>query len=226
MAKKKRIQRSKEDLKLELCDQISLLQHACERYDSGLEAIGKHIALSLRVLLYHHGQSRALLEQLGLRNAKYYDSAGPINPKNLLSECNLIILHASATGGRYIPQVTAGGGPFPPKKVTLERWWNEPVLKDQQGRMFNRCELILNVADTDGGAHVDPELEEVYMDLSRNNSLGWVFGNGNIEKAFEGRAELACMRQIAHELLMTLRDVFPDMFRSYPTSDSIQNAAP
>lgn len=225
MAKKKRIQRSRDDLKQELRDQITLLQHSCERYDSGLEAIGKHISLSLRVLLHHHGQSRALLEQLGLRNAKYYDTAGPINPKNLLSECNLIIMHASATGGRYIPQVTAGGGPFPPRKVTLVEWWNEPVLKDQQGRVFNRRELILNVADTDGGAHVDPELEEAYMDLSRNNSLGWIFGNGNIEKAFEGRAELVCMRQIAHELLMTLRDVFPEMFRSDPTSGGSSQAA-
>jgi hypothetical protein len=86
------------------------------------------------------------------------------------------------------------------------------VLKDNQGRLFNRRELILNVANTDGGAHVDPELEEAYMDLSRNNSLAWVFADRNVEKAFEGRPELACMRQIAHELLITLRESYPDLF--------------
>lgn len=211
MAKRKRVQRSKDDLKKELKEQISLLQSACERFDSGLEAIGKHIALSLRVLLHHHGQSRSLLEQLGLRDVKYYDTAGPINPKNLLSECNLVAFQLSDSGGRYIPLAATGGGPFI-RKIGLVEWWNEPVLKDQQGRVFNRRELILNVADTDGGAHVDPELEEAYMDLSRNNSLGWLFGDGKIEKALEGRAELACMRQIAHELLMTLKEIYPEMF--------------
>jgi len=75
--------------------------------------------------------------------------------------------------------------------IPFVQWWNDPVLKDQQGRTFNRRELILNVADTDGGAHVDPELDEKYMELSRKNSLGWIFTRANIQKAFRG-PELAC----------------------------------
>ena len=80
------------------------------------------------------------------------------------------------------------------------------MLKAQQGKTFCRRDLILNVADTDGGAHVDPYLDEAYMGLSRKNSLGWIFFNGNIEEAFRGRPELACMRQIAEEVLITLRE--------------------
>lgn len=52
---KKRVARSRADLEQELTDQISLLKNACQSYDSGLEAIGKHIALVLRVLFHHRG---------------------------------------------------------------------------------------------------------------------------------------------------------------------------
>ena len=69
---------------------------------------------------------------------------------------------------------------------------------------------MLNVADTDGGAHVDPELEEAYMAISRENSLGWFFGDGNTTSAVERRPEQACMRQIAHEVLSTIHQFVPE----------------
>lgn len=212
MARKNRAKRPKGDLERELREQLQLLQRACSDFDRGFEAVGKHIALSLRVLLHHHGQSRALLEQLGLRQIRFYDSAGSINPNNLLTECKLIVLRLSADGGKYEPQVAAGDPPRPPTKIPFVKWWNDPVLKDNENRLFNRRDLVQNVADTDGGAHVDPELDEAYLALSRENSLGWIFGDGNIERALNGRPELACMRQIAHEVLLTLREKAPQYF--------------
>ncbi len=207
-----RAKRSKGELETELREQMRLLQHACADFDKGFEAIGRHIALSLRVLLHHHGQSQALLEQLGLRNIEFYDSAGPINPNNMCTECNLIVLTMSAKGGKYQPLVATGAAPWEPKKIPFADWWNEPVLKDNKGQLFNRRELIQHVSDTDGGAHVDPELDNAYMALSRSNSLGWVFGDGNIERAFEGRPELVCIRQIAHEVILTLKEKAPQYF--------------
>jgi hypothetical protein len=199
-----RLSRPKEDLKAELREQLLLLRHACESYDRGFEAIAKHIAISLRVLLHHRGQSRALLDQLGLRQGRFFDSAGPLSSGNLLPECNLVGGQMDASGARYMPMVRLGGGPTPPKLVPFVEWWNSPVLKDNRQNRFSRRELVLNVADADGGGHVDPTLDQAYLNISRQNGLGWVFTRGNFEAAFAGRAELACMRQIAHELLLTL----------------------
>jgi len=207
VAKKKRVSRSNEDLKQELKDQISLLQNACNSFDKGLDAIGKHIALILRVLLHHKGQSRSLLEQLNLRDKRFFDSAGPLNANNLLTECNLVRCSVSHDGAKYIPM---GEPPISPKKVKFVDWWGNPVLKDNKKRTYCRRELVENVADTDGGAHVDPDLEEAYMDLSRNNSLGWLLSDGDISEAFGGRPELACMRQIAYEVLLTLQENAPE----------------
>lgn len=210
MARQKRVQRPKNELKHELVEQLQLLRYSCESFDSGLEAIGKHISLSLRVLLHNHGQSRALLDQLGLRVGKYLSSAPPLNPNNLLTECNLVVMYASDTGASYLPLIATGGGPFPLQAIPFVNWWNDPVFKDNRNRKFCRRELVLNVADTDGGAHVDPELEEAYMAISRENSLGWHFVDKNVAMALRGRPELACMRQIAHEVLSTIHQFEPE----------------
>lgn len=199
-----RLQRPNVELKRELVEQLQLLQHACRTFDEGLEAVGKHIALTLRLLLHEHRHSRALLHQLGIRDRiRFKDTAGPLDPRNLLPECNLVALQMNSSGGRYIP---VGEPPRPDHRVSFATWWNADVFKDNQGRKFSRGKLILHVADTDGGAHVDPALDEAYMAISRSNSLGWMFTNGNIEKALEGRPELACMRQIAFELISSLNE--------------------
>lgn len=213
-----RIARPRNELKKELVEQLQLLRRACQTFDSGLEAIGKHIGLSLRVLLHHQGRSRSLLDQLGLRSGRFLDSAGPLHPSNLLTECNLVAHQISDSGGRYVPVICTGFPPYQMKPVPFVKWWNDPVLKDIKGRTFSRRELIQNVADTDGGAHVDPDLDEAYMAISRQNSLNWTFISGSTiaaamkakGSAFEGRPELACMRQIAHELLSTIHQFVPE----------------
>lgn len=205
MARSPRVERSTADIKHELSEQLQLLRRSCQAYDSGFEAIGKHIALSLRVLLHQHGRSRSLLDQLGLRTGNFISSADPLDPRNLLPQHPLVLLHMADHGVRYLPLVTAGGGPTPMRRIPFVAWWCEPVLKDSSGHKFSRMELVSHVADTDGGAHVDPDLGEAYMALSRQNSLGWVLADG--KTPLQGRPELARTRQIARELLLTLHEL-------------------
>jgi hypothetical protein len=207
MSRPRGVTRPKAELEKELTEQLQLLGLACKSYDGGFEASGKHIALSVRLLVHHHGTSKALLEQLGMRSMPFHDSAGPLNPRNLMAEHNLVMIRMTNEGARYIPILS--DSPQPVRPVRFLDWWNNPVLKDQAGMTFCRRELILHVADTDGGAHVDSELDAQYMALSRANSLGWQFSANNIVKALEGRPELACIRQIAHELLGSIRQSAP-----------------
>ena len=97
---------------------------------------------------------------------------------------------------------------MPPHWMPFVDWWNDPVLRDRSDRKFSRMELVRNVADTDGGAHADADLEESYDELSRRNSLGWNFHARGTELPLPG-TELACIRQFAHELLLTLDERMP-----------------
>jgi hypothetical protein len=199
--KKSRIARTRADLIRELADQVVLLAHACNSFDNGLVQAAKHMAVSLRVLLHERGQCRALLQQLGIREKRFLNTSRLLNPKNLLTENTLCIFNA----GGWVPRCNGPQGHGPDQTwIRFEDWWNQDVVRDNQRRTFNRRELVMNVADTDGGAHADPDLDAAYMDLSRNNSLGWVFDTDKGPVPFEG-PQSYCIRQIAHEVLETIK---------------------
>jgi hypothetical protein len=70
--------------------------------------------------------------------------------------------------------------------------------------------LILAVADTDGGAHVDPTLDSDYYALTRKESFGVIrvvpTGEPNKFRKVKTPSPVAVtLRQIGHETLKTLR---------------------
>jgi hypothetical protein len=229
MSRKDRVPRPDGDLNQQLIDQLVLLRADCASYDNGLEASGKRIAVSLRILLHHQGQSKALLEQLNLRQGVFYSSAEPIPDHKGLEITGALHLvgynfNWETSRARVFPLVNANDLPW--YRIFFFSWWEDRVLIDTQGRGLSRKTLVLNVADTDGGAHVDPSLDAVYRGISRERTLEFarmVVPGGVAE--IEGRIELACMRQIAHELLKTLHER-PSDFRPHAEPVVPQGAKP
>lgn len=74
-----------------------------------------------------------------------------------------------------------------------------------RGVWFTRKDIVLNVCNTDGGAHVDPGLAADYHALSRENSIGWSVGCAGKDTPL-ANPEYAAVRQIAYELQMSLKD--------------------
>lgn len=90
-------------------------------------------------------------------------------------------------------------------------WWTRGVIKDGQGQGFSRRDLVLAVANKDGGVHVDPALDRAYASLTRENSMGWIWTSGGVDRPMES-PHLASVRQVAHELLSTLAYMMPGAF--------------
>lgn len=212
MSKHNRVARSKEDLKQELMDQLALLRVSCTAYDDGIEAAGKTIATMLRVLLYSHKQSRGLLDQLGYRNGRFISSCEEFDELNYAPRPTLLYINVSAAGVNWEPRAVSDPHCKESRKLSFTEWWSETIVLDAKGRRFSRMGLVMHVADTDGGAHVDPGLDDSYMDLTRGNSIGYMFSDQKIP--FIGRPVLACMRQIAHEVFATLRENIAELGES------------
>ena len=87
--------------------------------------------------------------------------------------------------------------------IDFDSWWNKPVFVDKQGHILTRKDLILTAANQDGGAHVDPSLDETYANLSRKG-LDLIVNHGTGEKILD-KPERVAIRQIAHEVLKTLK---------------------
>ena len=207
-----RISRTPSDLKAALSDQVFLLQAYCEHYDRGEFEFSKPMATALRVLLHHSGSSKSVLQQLNLRSGRYFTVVPPLNPRNLLSECNLVMMQVGPVGALYLPQLAFMHGRK--NRIPFPEWWTAPVAKGQDKQTMSRMDIVGAVAGMDGGAHVDPGFTPLYARFRSGAFLGWLVHQDGQAPQLIAHPQYACIRAIAHELLLTLEKYAPGAFRA------------
>lgn len=209
-----KIPQSEIDLKKQLDEQINFIKKSCAEFDGGEVSEAKRIALSIRILLHDTRRSTSLLNSLGDKSKIFFlDSAFSFNPHNLAPHQGLVIMECNAdtvhTKVEYKPLLgTHISMQHQEKWIPFTDWWQHTVIKDQKGNLFSRKDLILHIADTDGGAHIDKDLDQNYVDLSRNNSTGFYFAmklqGGEEHHIALKNIELASVRQIGFEIIQSL----------------------
>lgn len=200
------------DLQKHLDEQLQLLELLGDAYDKGKAVAAKQIATVVRVLLHDTPSSTSLLTQLGLKTGLFFDSCTSLGQKEgkRLGGFTGIVGMGVGPDPAYIPYLDSTmDGCY--GVVPFEDYWDRVVLVDGKGESFSRKYLILKVANQDGGAHIDPEIDERYANLARKNSMGWKSeGLDGVQRDISG-VELATVRQIGHELLRSLRPDTPKM---------------
>jgi len=201
-----KVPRSIDDLNDQLKEQLYFLKVSAASYDAGQTIEAKRLATTMRNLFHDTKHTKSLLSQLGVKKKLYYyNTAIPETQFGLTG-----IMTTTAGGGKteFYPPLDEGG---PKRKerpwIIFQEWWEEMNVLYDGRTTFNRKNLVLSLADQDGGAHVDPDLNEDYANLSRNNSLN-VYHEGKPVKG----VVLASVRQIAFEAYRTLRDKYPEYF--------------
>jgi len=201
------VKRPTAEISQQLQEQLGFLVSSCTLFDGGNPAEAKRLALTLRILL-HQGKppSVPLLSQVAAFNwNRFHSMMIPYVPESIMDFQGLIMTKVSRTGDtgdvRYLPTLDHLHWTLKVRKF-LDWWFKDMVFKDKHGEIFTRKDLVLALANTDGGGHVDPELEQAYFKLSRENSLGWIFHTGSREW-FQNPVPPA-VRQIAHEVVRTL----------------------
>lgn len=206
---------TQDELLAHLKEQIIFMKKSAISYDNGFEGEGKRLAVIIRVLVHDTSQSTSLLTLLGRkRQMLFYDSASKYNPRNLATSNCLTVMKLSTDEAKYVaPLDDLSPARDKNKRRSFDNWWKRLIIyKDNKNNTFTRSGLVLAVANKEGGAHIDPKLDQAYANLSRFNSLGWKqFVHGE-EKDFNNTPILSSIRQIAHEVLKTLKDEFPDLF--------------
>jgi hypothetical protein len=210
---------NKDELISHLFDQISFLIDSAISFDNGCEGESKRLAVAIRILVYHTSTSSALLTQLNKTKILFYDSANSFDPTNTLAVNYLTMIRMSKKEGEkdlkgdYIaPLENRISVNNPEKKIGFDRWWNQNiVIKDNSKNVFKRKDLIITVADKEGGAHVDPKLDQAYANLTRHDPLVWKVYTTEGKRDM-GNSVPPSIRQIAHEIIKTLREGTMDLF--------------
>jgi hypothetical protein len=201
------------DLHEMLKKQVSFLVASSRAFDSGFDEEGLRLAVTIRVLLHDTAASHSLLGQMGYREKMlYFDTAFEYSKRSVGAQSGLAMAKVStgsAGHGSWVPRLDRP--PIPDRWLGIRRWWlDDFVIRDSKGVTFNRRDLVLLAANQDGGAHVDPSLDDDYNALTRLNSMGWKYFSPQGEFDFVNGPALASIRMIAHELLISIQAHAPD----------------
>ena len=199
-----KIKQTQEELVAHLKENLVFLKTSAISFDNGNLGEAKRLAVSIRVLLHDTKQSKSLFKLLKLKqHFVFLDTAHDYDPTNLVSHHGLVGLKISNQKNSYIAFCGEGLNNKSFESIPFKQWWNKIVISDLKKNQFTRGELILALANKDGGAHVDPNLDKAYADLTRNNSVGWISSNNGIKTPMSD-IELFSVRQIAYEVIYSL----------------------
>lgn len=203
-------QQSTDELQQHLKDTIQALELSIDALDKGYEGEAGRLAAAIRVLVHDTSSSHSLLGQLGQKNIPFYDTSLPYNPKSIMPYVGLTAMDVTKQLATHVALLDNLPPESPLRWVDFDEWWNRVIFIDKNASETSRKDLILALANKDGGAHVAPVLDEKYANLSRRNSLAWRFVNPRGDVPLGG-PEKAAVRQIAHEVLKSLNPAMPSM---------------
>jgi hypothetical protein len=239
--------------------QIRYLERSCAIFDAGHEDEAQRIALTLRVLLHDTGHSTSLLKQLGTKDSlQFVDTAlyrneldnaydawvnqtqpGCVVAAKTPGEAGLVVqgLNPAGQPAWVAPLHTPRLPPLHPAAAStigvtkpFDQWWTSRAVETGEFDYFSRKDLVIIMANEDGGGHVDPELDTGYEALTVDNLGAHLeIGSDLTDKTMggeipplNGNVAAASIRQIAFEVLKTLR---PDDDHSGPVRP-IQQVTP
>ena len=213
--------RTRSELLEILREQVGFLEVSCGAFDAGFEAEGKRIAATIRLLLHDTDRSISLLTLLEVKHEmKYVDTVEKTNPKNRLMTNNYLVYRFTPTGGTYKPILGDGPVGLSLKPRFFNNWWSIEVHKENE-ISWCRKDFIITLANKEGGAHVDPEVLLEYDRVKNGGNKVFMQEERNIDevselasvalKPFPGNMALVGARQVAFEILETLKNNWDQM---------------
>ena len=238
------IKKSIDSLKEQLNKQLKFLKNSADLFDKGDEDEAIRLATTLRVLLHDINKSQSLLYQLDLKDKLQFEDTGIYEDRLIEAQTNYFKKSGILKDGQTIPgiQISEIGlvvsgnnvkgehswiAPLDqirfisthPNFSALQKpqpfhiWWNKPLVQGKT-RKFSRADLILIMANRDGGAHVYPNLDDEYnsyFDLTTDHlGVQWASGNHlfttdeSVWNNHQGNVAAASVRQITYEVITTI----------------------
>lgn len=218
-----RPRRSTKNTNAKLMEQLNILRNLAESFDSGHINMAIPMATSVRVLIHQTNNSTSLLHQLDLEDKfKLWHSPNTsFSPNNLLTTWSLLSLSLTYGSASYLPlgskevfnkQIDTSNKVRPEIFLPIELWWNQIVFSQQSDRILRR-DIVLFIANKDGGAHISEEIWPI-DDYKESLLLGFVNQDGD---APDGNPLYYAMRQIVEEILLSFEFFNTHHFKTTPS---------
>ena len=192
-----------------LDEHMKLMTVLCESYDGGNDIIALPIATAIRVLVHDTTNSTSLLKHLGKKGGQYLntncrDLREPVH-LGLVRRINVGVNDGAGGEAKYWPLCDERYFPIQRAHfafVSFEDWWGERVFENPRSYLTRR-DLVLAIANKDGGAHFDTEVDQRYDDFRKKWSGGssLIGRKSGVKRGYDNIPIYPAVRQIGYELL-------------------------
>lgn len=191
------------DAEIAAINQIMILRDYCELFDGGRDHHFISMAVALRALC-HSGSSGCLLNNIREKGRSFPSSVGR-ELREMASGAS-DHFHVADVGGemRVLPRLDLTATEMKTKK--FKNWWSEIIVTDEQRRGISRGNLIIAIANSEGGTHFTEHVDEIYDEIARHNGLGLWANRDGAWRDYGLLPIQAIVRQIAHEFLLGIED--------------------
>lgn len=183
---------------------IRRIRNLCADFDSMDLIDPGSIALQLRLLPIDSSSrtgGRSVMNLMGVTNAQKILSTVPQRiSERTISSIGFLGLRLSEGEANWYAPVRDTKGEL--NLLTTEKWLEEPIFKTGS-ITFTRLKLIKVIANKEGGAHLDPNIDPEYYEIARANGAGWTLFLGDGQEIPLGDPFPAMLRQLCYEVLMT-----------------------
>lgn len=188
---------------------MQLMSVLCDCYDQGHDMVALSIATAIRVLVHDTASSTSLLTHLSIKSAQYLSTnfRDPLHRVHLglVRRTNVGVHDGMGGEAKYWPLCDERYFPMQREHFRLlvfDDWWGECIFENSRSCLTRR-DLVLAVANKDGGAHFDSQVEERYDDFRRSWSGGssLVGLHSGERRGYDNVPIHPALRQIAYELL-------------------------
>lgn len=219
----------------ELEEQFTLLVDNCHAYDNGNFSQAKSLSSILRVILKDvknptpKTRSFSLLYHLGVKDQlKFYNTGyEAVNPKVSINLVGFVTRPSYSPDKKiqtetvYLP-VLDKSQQVDVKWLTFKDWWESKIIHSENINgtlVITREWIILAMAEQGGGSHVDrmDEVEKAYLEIATAKNTIFTHHNGDKEYPIE-YLHYALIRQIAHEMVITLKKALNFEYEYHPSN--------
>lgn len=193
-------------------DYLKLLRVLCDTYDNGNEIVALSISAAIRVLVHDTPKSTSLLKHLDKKGMSFLSTN--VKEENKSVHLGLVRrIHVGVHDGiggeaKYWPLCDERYFPTPKEVAFLafDEWWGNEHIFDAGESYLTRRDLILSVANKDGGAHFDSAVEKKYDDFrhSWSGRSTLVGTRSGVVRGYDNIPVYPAVRQIGYELMSTL----------------------
>lgn len=206
------IRRTDTELFAKFREQVELLELANSNYDSGIEIAALNIATTIRVMVHQTSGSTSALTHISKNHIEFLDTctddSDPFSVFLGLLQKSFIGVNDGIGGVVLYEPLFKSQFPLSKSWSSFDSWWNKIIFRNPDNTTLTRKELVLTVANKDGGAHIDKSITANFDKFRHSYSGGFTIKgiNSGIVRDFDNVPINPALRQVSFELIGSFKN--------------------